>query len=141
MGMLLAVLVTGAAIDDAEAAKDLLAMVESGAFPRLETVYADNKYHNHRLYEWVENNVDYRLHIVRRPEGSQGFVRLPQRWVAERTFAWLGRSRRLHKDCEKLTITSEAMIKMAMIHLMLRRLASDTPTQDFGYPTPAKIAA
>ena len=141
MGMLLAVLVTGASMDDAEAAKEVLAMVESGAFPRLETVYADNKYHNHRLYEWVENNVDYRLHIVRRPEGSQGFVRLPQRWVAERTFAWLGRSRRLHKDCEKLTITSEAIIKMAMIHLMLRRLASDTPTQDFGYSAPTKIAA
>jgi putative transposase len=141
MGMLLAVLVTGAQVDDAAAAKELLEMVESEAFPRLETVYADNKYHNYSLYEWVEGHVDYRLHIVRRPEGSHGFVRLPQRWVAERTFAWLGRSRRLHKDCEKLTITSEAMIKIAIIHLMLRRLASDTVAQEFRYMDRQKTAA
>jgi putative transposase len=141
MGMLLAVLVTSAAVDDGTAAKNLLAMVESEAFPRLETVYADNKYHNHGLYEWVDGNVDYRLHIVRRPEGVKGFVRLPQRWVVERTFSWLGRSRRLHKDCEKLTITSEAMVKIAMIHLMVRRLASDTPAQEFGYADTEKIAA
>jgi putative transposase len=138
MGMLLAVLVTSAALDDGIAAKELLSMVESEGFPRLDTVYADNKYHNHGLYEWIEANVDYRLHIVRRPEGSQGFVRLPQRWVVERTLSWLGRSRRLHKDCEKLTITSEAMVKIAMIHLMVRRLASDTPAQEFDY---ADIAA
>jgi putative transposase len=141
MGMLLAVLVTSAAVDDGVAAKDLFAMVESEAFPRLATVYADNKYHNHGLYDWVEGHVDYRLHIVRRPDGVQGFVRLPQRWVVERTFSWLGRSRRLHKDCEKLTITSEAMVKIAMIHLMVRRLASDTPVQDFGYADREKIAA
>jgi putative transposase len=141
LGMLLAVLVTGAAVDDAEAAKELLAMVESEAFPRLETVYADAKYHNYGLYAWVDGNVDYRLHIVRRPKGAEGFVRLPQRWVAERTFAWLGRSRRLYKDCEKLTITSEAMVKIAMIHLMVRRLASDTKVQEFGYAKPQKIAA
>ena len=134
MGMLLAVLVTAAAVDDGVAAKELLAMVESGAFPRLQTVYADNKYHNLELYEWMEANVDYRLHIVRRPENSHGFVRLPQRWVVERTFAWLGRSRRLSKDCEKLTETSAAMVQMSMIHLMLRRLDSDAPVQDFAYP-------
>jgi putative transposase len=141
LGMLVAVLVTSAAVDDGVAAKDVLAMVESEAFPRLETAYADNKYHNHGLYEWMEDNVEYRLHIVRRPEGESGFVKLPQRWVVERTFAWLGRSRRLHKDCEKLTISSEAMIKISMIHLMLRRLASDTPTQEFGYADKENIAA
>ena len=141
MGMLLAVLVTGANVDDAEAGKELLAMVESEAFPRLKIVYADSKYHNYRLYQWLEEHVDYRLHIVNRPAGSKGFVHLPQRWVAERTFAWLGRSRRLHKDCEKLTITSEAMIKIAMIHLMVRRLAPDTQVQEFGYLDRAKLAA
>lgn len=141
LGMLVAVLVTSAAVDDGVAAQDVLAMVESEAFPRLETAYADNKYHNHGLYEWMEANVEYRLHIVRRAEGETGFVKLPQRWVVERTFAWLGRSRRLHKDCEKLTITSEAMIKISMIHLMLRRLASDTPTQEFGYADKEKSAA
>jgi putative transposase len=141
LGMLVAVLVNSAAVDDGVAAKDVLAMVESEAFPRLETAYADTKYHNHGLYAWMEDNVEYRLHIVRRAEGESGFVKLPQRWVVERTFAWLGRSRRLHKDCEKLTISSEAMIKISMIHLMLRRLASDTPTQEFGYADKEKTAA
>jgi putative transposase len=133
MGMLLAVLVTSAAVDDGAAAKELLAMVESETFPRLQTIYGDNKYHNMSLYEWMETNVDYRLHIVRRPDDARGFVRLPQRWVVERTFSWLGRSRRLSKDCEKLTETSAAMVEISMIHLMLRRLASDTPAQEFAY--------
>ena len=133
LGMLLAVVVTAANVDDAVAAKELLAMVDPDGFPRLQTIYADNKYHNYDLYDWLDDNVSYRLHIVRRPKDAKGFVQLPQRWVVERTFSWLGRSRRLHKDCEKLTCTSAAMVKMAMIHLMLRRLASDTPTEDFGY--------
>jgi putative transposase len=133
MGLLLAVLVTSAAVDDGAAAKEVLAQVESDAFPRLRTIYGDNKYHNHDLYEWIDHHAHYRLHIVRRPEDAHGFTRLPQRWVAERTFAWLGRSRRLSKDCEKLTITSETMLKISMIHMMVRRLATDTPNQEFAY--------
>jgi putative transposase len=61
--------------------------------------------------------------MVKRPEGAHGFLLLPKRWVVERTFAWLGRYRRLSKDDEDLTQTSEAMIRVAMIHLMVRRLA------------------
>jgi putative transposase len=133
MGMLLAVLVTSAAVDDAKAAQELMALVDSEGFPRLRTVYADNKYHNYELYGWMDENVKYRLHIVRRPDDADGFTPLPQRWVVERTFSWLGRSRRLYKDCEKLTQTSAAMVKIAMIHQMVRRLASDTPTQEFAY--------
>jgi putative transposase len=133
LGMLLAVLVTSAAVDDAVAAKDVLAAVDSEGFPRLRTVYADNKYHNYDLYDWVDDNVNYQLQIVRRPKDAEGFVHLPQRWVVERTFSWLGRSRRLSKDCEKRTDTSAAMIKIAMIHLMVRRLAGDTPAEDFAY--------
>jgi putative transposase len=131
--MLLAVLVTSAAVDDAVAAKDVLTAVDSEGFPRLRTVYADNKYHNYDLYDWVDDNVNYQLQIVRRPKDVEGFVHLPQRWVVERTFSWLGRSRRLSKDCEKRTDTSAAMVKIAMIHLMVRRLAWDTPADDFAY--------
>jgi putative transposase len=133
MGMLLAVLVTSAAVDDAAGAQELMAMVDSEGFPRLRTVYGDNKYHNYELYDWMDDNLSYRLHIVRRPEDAEGFVLLPQRWVVERTFSWLGRSRRLYKDCEKLTATSAAMVKLAMIHLMIRRLASDTLPEEFAY--------
>jgi len=135
LGLLLAVVVTSAAMDDAVAAKNVFAQIESEAFPRLRKVYADNKYHNYDLYDWLDDNVDYRLHIVRRPAGSVGFVTLPQRWVAERTFAWLGRSRRLSKDFEKRTDTSAAMVKMSMIHLMLRRLDSDRHAPEFCYAT------
>ena len=63
------------------------------------------------------------LDIVRRPANQTGFVLLPRRWVVERTFAWLGRYRRLSKDYEALTTSSETMIRIAMIQLMLRRLA------------------
>jgi putative transposase len=133
LGMLLAVLVTSAAVDDATAAQQVMALVDSEGYPRLRTMYADNKYHNYDLYDWMDDHVKYRMHIVRRPKDQEGFVKLPQRWVVERTFSWLGRSRRLHKDCEKLTATSEAMIKIAMIHLMLKRLASDTPAETFAY--------
>jgi putative transposase len=141
LGIVLAVLVTAANVDDAQAAQELLAQVESEAFPRLQTVYADGKYHNHALYEWVEDHADYRLYIVRRPAEAKGFVLLPQRWVAERTLAWLGRSRRLSKDRERLTKVSEAMIKVSAIHMLLNRLAPNTTASDFRYRTGERKAA
>jgi putative transposase len=133
LGFLLAVVVTSAAVDDAEGAKQVLSKVDSDCFPRLHTVYADNKYHNHELYRWVEANVEYQIYVVRRPAEAKGFVLLPKRWVAERTFAWLGRSRRLSKDRERLTITSETMIKISAIHTMLNRLASTKAEPAFAY--------
>lgn len=141
MGLLLAVVVGSAAVDDAAAAQQLLSLVGSECFPRLHTIYADKKYHNHELYAWVANHADFRLHIVRRPDDAHGFVLLPKRWVVERTIAWLSRSRRLSKDYEKLTVTSEAMVKISAIHSFLRRLASDTPTQRFHYRAPGRRAA
>jgi putative transposase len=133
LGMLLAVLVTSAAMDDGVAAKAVLSLVDSEAFPRLRIVYGDNKYHNYDLYSWTESNADYRIQVVRRPEDQVGFQVLPQRWVVERTIAWLSWNRRLSKDCEKLTITSEAMVKIGMIHLMLKRLADDSETPEFAH--------
>jgi putative transposase len=133
LGLLLAVVVTSAAVDDAHAAQEVLDGVESDAFPRLRTVWADQKYHNHALYAWVVDNADYRLDIIRRPDGSRGFVLLRRRWVVERTFAWLGRSRRLSKDYEVRTDTSEAMVKLSMVHIMLRRLSASPVQSEFGY--------
>jgi putative transposase len=141
LGIVLAVLVTAAGVDDAQAAQQVLAMVESEAFPRLQTIYADGKYHNHALYEWVEDHADYRLYIVRRPAEAKGFVLLPKRWVVERTFAWLGRSRRLSKDRERLTEMSEAMIKVSAIHMLLNRLASQPTRSDFQYRSTERKAA
>ncbi len=86
-------------------------------------MYADSKYHNFTLYEWVEEHAEpWELSIVRRPEGAMCWVKLPIRWTVERTFAWLGKCRRLSKDREKTVRPFRAMIRLAMIHPMLNRL-------------------
>jgi putative transposase len=90
--------------------------------PRLAVIWADSAYAG-KLVEWAWRVGGWLLDIVKRPAGSQGFVLLPHRWIVERTLAWLGRYRRLSKDYEELTDSSEAMIYIAMIQLMLRRLA------------------
>ena len=81
----------------------------------------------------MEENARWDLSIVRRPEGSEGWVRLPIRWTVERTFAWLGKCRRLSKDREKSTLSSESFIKLAMIHLMLNRLEPKGTDAEFRY--------
>ena len=100
LGLLLAVSVTTADVSDARAACDLLYRRSWDELPRLEVVNADNSYRAGYLYEEVFQRAPFRLHIVSRPADAEGFVLLPQRWVVERTFAWLDRSRRLAKDCE-----------------------------------------
>src|SRR5437660_3603159 len=122
MGLLLAVLVTAADVDDAKAAAALFGRLEGQPVGKVRRVFADAKYHNTVLYEWVEANADFTLEIVRRPAGAKGWVRLPIRWTVERTFAWFGKCRRLSKDREKSVRSSEAFVKLAMIHLMLNRL-------------------
>src|SRR6516162_11328546 len=122
MGLLLAVLVTAASVDDAAAAPALFARLEGQPMGKVVRMYADSKYHNFKLYEWVAENAKWGLEIVRRPEGERGWVKLPIRWTVERTFAWLGRCRRLSKDREKSVSSSEAFIKLAMIQLMFNGL-------------------
>src|SRR4051812_1759415 len=122
LGLLLAVLVTAADAHDARAACDLLHRRLWDDPPRLRGGYADSQYAAGCLREDVFDLADFRLVVVSRPQGAEGWVALPRRWVVERTFAWLGRSRRLAKDCERLPESSEAMIQVSMIHLMLRRL-------------------
>lgn len=124
LGLLVAVLVTGANIDDGTAAPQLLAQVSTQGFPRLQTIFGDNKYHNHALHAWLEaNRPDWKVEVQSRPEGSKGFAVVRKRWVVERTNAWNGRCRRHSKDYERRTESSAAMIKVGNISLMLRRLA------------------
>jgi putative transposase len=122
LGLLLAVLVTAANVQDGRAACELLHRRLWDDLPRLGVVYADSQYRAECLQEEVFEYAPFRLHVVSRPAESEGWVKLPQRWVVERTFAWLGRSRRLSKDYERLPESSEAMIKVSMIHQMARRL-------------------
>ena len=137
MGLLLSVLVTAADVDDAQAAKLAFARLDGQPLSRVERMFADSKYHNYDLYQWVEDHARWELVIVSRPKGSKGWVKLPIRWTVERTFAWLGRCRRLTKDREKSVRSSEAWIKLAMIHLMLNRLQPKCADAEFQYRTAA----
>jgi putative transposase len=123
LGLLLAVVVTAANVDDGRAAQDVFAQMPGKDFPRLEVVQADNKYHNHDMERWLRvHHRPYRIWVVSRPAGERRFKPLRSRWVVERTFAWLGRYRRLSKDYEHEPDSSEAMVKIAGIHHYLRRL-------------------
>jgi transposase len=133
MGLLLAVLVTAAGVDDAKAAAALFARLQGQPMGKVGRMFADSKYHNFTLYEWVENNAHWKMVIVRRPDGKKGWVKLPIRWTVERTFAWLGKCRRLSKDREKSVLSSEAFVKLAMIHLMLNRLQPKDTDAEFHY--------
>jgi putative transposase len=135
LGLLLAVVVTAASVDDGAAAPGPLGQLSREEFPRLELLWADNKYHNHALYGWLAGNAHYDIEVVSRPPGAKGFVLLPKRWVVERTFAWLKRCRRLSVDREKSTRSAEAMIRLAMIHLMLNRLHPKEDQPEFHYRT------
>jgi putative transposase len=89
-------------------------------FPRLKKIWADSRYSS--LEEGLAEKFDCELEIVRRRPEAKGFEVQPKRWIVERTFGWLGRYRRLSKDDEERTASSEAMIFLAMSHLMVRRL-------------------
>ena len=121
IGLVLAVVVHSAAIQDRDGAKLVIAKL-SGLFPRLRLIWADGGYAG-KLIEWVAEVGQWVLEIVKRNDDVKGFVVLPRRWVVERTFGWLGRYRRLSKDYEQLPESSENMIYIAMTNLMLHRLS------------------
>lgn len=134
LGLLLAVTVTAASADDGTAAPEVLARLTAEHRTRLTKVYGDQKYRNHALDRWMKKKkVGYEIKVVERPAGSVGFVKLPQRWVVERTFAWLGRYRRTSRDYEWRPESSEAFIKVCSINQMLKRLSPNP-----GKPNPFK---
>ncbi len=121
MGMLLIGVVPAANIQESDGAKLVLHQARD-RFPRLRKIWVDQGYKAH-FVAWAQALREWVIEVVRRPAGTKGFQVLPRRWVVERTFAWLGRSRRLSKDYEGLPETGEAWLQVAMIHLMLKRLA------------------
>ena len=118
LGLIWAVLVTAASVQDRDGGRYLLALVR-GALPRLREVIADSGF-SKRFVEFVRRGCGWAVTITKK--AADGFRVHPRRWVVERTFAWLVRYRRLVVDFEYLPETGEAMIRVAMIHLMLRRL-------------------
>ena len=144
LGLLLAVAVTTAKLDDGTGAPRVLAKLTPEKFPRLQKLWADQKYRNKALAAWMAaEQVSYTIEVKEKPDGKKGFVLLRRRWVVERTFAWLGRYRRNSKDYERNTASSEAAIKISAIHMMLRRLRPDASRKknEFNYPKKTQRAA
>ena len=124
LGLLLAVLITSAGLDDGVAAPLLLGYVTPQDFPRLVTIFADQQDHKHALDAWMaEPRAGWRIEVQGRPAGTKGFTPLEKRWVIERTNAWHGRYRRNSKDYERSIESSTAMIQISNINLMLNRLS------------------
>ena len=120
LGLLWGLAVTPANVSDKAGARGVLERVR-GRLPRLRLIWADTNYGG-TLPGWVKGTCGWVLAVVAKLAGQTTFVVLPRRWVVERTFGWLVRYRRLGKDYEYLPASSEAMIYVAMIHLMVRRL-------------------
>ncbi len=113
---------TKACLQDRDGAKLLFARL-TGVGKKLRKIWVDGSYRGPRLLDWVANHCRFCLEFVLRPDGQKGFAVLPRRWVVERTFAWFSLHRRLTRDYEVLTTSSEAMIYIAMTRIMVRRLA------------------
>jgi putative transposase len=124
LGLILALVVHPADVQDYDGAVLVLAILGElkARFHRLRVIFADSAYGRNRLPECVKDAFGWLLHTVLRPAKVKRFVVLPKRWIVERTFGWLGRYRRHSKDYERNTASSEAMIYIAMSHIMLRRL-------------------
>ncbi|ACE99624.1 transposase [Rhodopseudomonas sp. AAP120] len=124
-GLLLAVHVHPANVQDGHGAVALLTAMRR-CFPRLRHVFADRIYHGNQLLTALAPCGPWTIEIVERPAGVKGFQLLPRRWVVERSFAWLGRCRRLAKDFEASAATECAWLHVAHLRLLLRRLAKPT---------------
>ena len=127
-GLLFIVVVHAASIQDRDGARGVLEKIP-GRFTRSARIWADGGYAG-KLVDWVQTTCDCVLEIVKRSDKLNGFEVIPHRWVMERAFGWLGRYRRLAKDYERSVESSEAMIQIAMIRLMLTRLARKRQAQN-----------
>jgi transposase len=125
LGLLLAVLVTGAGVQDRDGALPLLGRLRA-ACRRIALVWADGAYAGN-LVSFAREELGLCLQIVKRPEDVSGFVVIPRRWVAERTLAWITRRRRCVRDYERRADSHEAMVRWAMVLVMTRRLAKQSP--------------
>jgi putative transposase len=122
LGFPLSIYVTSAYVQDRVGAQCLLAGIKV-LLPRLKKIWADGAYTGEKLAGWCQEQGGWELESVERDADTEGFAVLPHRWIVERTLGWLMRNRRLSKDYERLVQSSETFIKVAMIRLVLRRLA------------------
>ncbi len=125
LGLVLRVLVTAANVGDREGGKRVLKRVKQmgASVSRLHTIWGDGGFDGTPFMQWVMDYCCWIVQVVLRPQQRQGFVLLPKRWVVERTLGWLVWCRRLNKDYELLPQTAETLIYLAMIRIMVKRLA------------------
>jgi len=127
MGNLLAVLVLAAGVTEKDGAKKLLEHIKKTSVlnhlcAKIKLVWVDGGYRGEDLINWVRDVMNWAWVVVLRSDDVKGFVVIPKRWVVERTFAWICQARRLSKDYEKTTVSSESMIYLSMIRINLNRL-------------------
>jgi len=139
LGLIILVAVTAANVHDAVAAAPLLGQLNQ-SHPSIELVHADLGYRG-KLVETVKQNFGFELNLSSKPDGAKGFHPLRQRWVVERTFAWFNRYRRLNRDVERTIDSSETMIKISQISLMLNRLEPRKRHPPFKYKNTKKTAS
>ena len=125
LGLPLSVYITPADVHDTRGARCLLAGL-APLVPRLKKIWADGAYRGQELADWCKAEGDWDLEVVERDPGTRGWSQQPRRWVVQRTFGWLCRNRRLGKDYERKVQTSETLIQVAMIRLLLARLGRRT---------------
>jgi len=124
LGNLWAAFVNAASSDDREGIKQAFAKLPQEVRFSIQKIWADGGYRGEPFETWLQQNIQCEIEIAVRPPNAEGFILVPVRWVVERTFAWLGRYRRLSKDYERCTKSSEAMIYLASIRTMLKRIAA-----------------
>ena len=123
MGLLLAVAVHPADVQDRDGAAHILTKRTRARFPFIEVVFGDAGYRGERVAGTARSSGTWRIEIITRHETDQGFIVQAKRWIVERTLAWISRHRRLARDVECLARSAVAFIRLAMIKIMMRRLA------------------
>ena len=122
LGIPISIYVTPADLHDTKGARCLLAGLKYFV-PRLKKIWADAAYRGPELAAWCQATGEWELEVVERAPGTRGWSRVPRRWVVERTFSWISRNRRMSKDYERKVQTSQTLIQVAMIRLLVTRLA------------------
>jgi putative transposase len=122
LGLPLSVYVSPAHVHDRVGARCLLAGLKP-LVPRLKKIWADGAYSGEPLSKWCQDEGGWELEVVGRNKDASGFEVIPRRWIVERTFSWIDRNRRMSKDYERKVQTSETLVEVATIRLILRRLA------------------
>jgi putative transposase len=141
LGLLLAVVVTAGNVTDARGGMACLDQIDPEQYPELKTVFGDRAYEKEGFPEKVEVwKPGCQLNVIARSEDDEGFVKLPIRWVVERTNAWLTKNRRLCRSYEHTTSSEVAFVRIAMIHRMVRRLSPSPAQSPFRFPRLRKVA-